>query len=134
MFLPLMGHLPVARPVGRPRTRPDAVRGDKAYVSRAMPEPSDQQVRRKRRRSRGGRSVRFDAADYEGRNVIERCYCQLKQWRGLATRYDKHAIVYRAAVILKLSSPDPAIVRHALGRQTMAARSSAAAAPTSGAP
>ena len=34
MFLPLMGHLRVARPVGRPRTRPDAVRGDKAYSSR----------------------------------------------------------------------------------------------------
>lgn len=24
----------------------------------------------------------------------------MKQWRGLATRYDKHAIVYRAAVVL----------------------------------
>lgn len=34
------------------------------------------------------------------RNVIERRHCHLKQWRGLATRYDKHAIVYRAAVIL----------------------------------
>jgi len=25
---------------------------------------------------------------YRGRNVIERCFNQLKQWRGLATRYD----------------------------------------------
>lgn len=38
--------------------------------------------------------------DYKGRSVIERRYCHLQQWRGLATRYDKHAIVYRAAVIL----------------------------------
>ncbi len=36
----------------------------------------------------------------EGRNVIERQYAHLKQWRGLATRYDKYAIVYRAAVVL----------------------------------
>ena len=32
--------------------------------------------------------------------MIERGYCRLKQWRGLATRYDKLAIVYRAAVVL----------------------------------
>ncbi|NEL56699.1 transposase [Modestobacter sp. CPCC 205119] len=24
----------------------------------------------------------------------------LKQWRGLATRYDKHALIYRGAVVL----------------------------------
>ncbi|MCD1270077.1 IS5 family transposase, partial [Microbacterium sp. MEC084] len=113
MFLPLMAHLRVARPLGRPRTRPDAVRGDKAYSSRAIrghlrsrgikaviPEPSDQQGHRKRRGSRGGRPVGLDAADYRNRNVIERRYCHIKQWRGLATRYDKLAVVYRAAVIL----------------------------------
>lgn len=113
MFLPLMGQLRVARSVGRPRTRPDAVRGDKAYSSRAIrghlrarginaviPEPSDQQRHRKRRGARGGRPVGLDAADYRNRNVIERRYCHIKQWRGLSTRYDKLAIVYRAAVIL----------------------------------
>ncbi len=29
-----------------------------------------------------------------------RAYAHLKQWRGLATRYDKYAIVYRSAVVL----------------------------------
>ncbi len=114
MLLPLLGQLRVARPVGRPRTRPDAVLGDKAYSSRAIrthlrargiktlvPEPADQQGHRKRRGSRGGRPVGLDAAAYKGRNVIERQYAQLKQWRGLAARYDKYAIVYRASVILK---------------------------------
>jgi hypothetical protein len=56
MLLPLLADLQVTRPVGRPRTRPDAVRGDKAYSSRpirshlrdrgitaVIPEPSDQQ-------------------------------------------------------------------------------------------
>jgi hypothetical protein len=36
MLLPLLQQLRVSRNVGRPRTRPDAVRGDKAYSSRAI--------------------------------------------------------------------------------------------------
>src|SRR5258708_5538024 len=35
-----------------------------------------------------------------GRNVVERRFNLLKQWRGLATRFDKLAIVYRSAVVL----------------------------------
>lgn len=112
-FLPLLGQLRVARPAGRPRTRPDRLRGDKAYSSRAIrahlrergiiaviPQPSDQIAHRKRRGSRGGRPPAFDPADYRNRNVIERRFCHLKQWRGLATRYDKLATVYRAAAVL----------------------------------
>ena len=113
MLLPLLADLQVARPIGRPRTRPDAVRGDKAYSSRAIrthlrdrgitaviPEPADQISNRKRRGGRGGRPPQFDAADYRNRNVVERSFCHLKQWRGLATRYDKLATTYRSAVIL----------------------------------
>ncbi len=60
MLLPLLAALEVARPVGRPRTRPDRLRGDKAYSSKAIrqhlrdrgiesviPEPRGQQGRRK---------------------------------------------------------------------------------------
>jgi transposase len=36
----------------------------------------------------------------KGRNVVERSFALLKQWRALATRYDKLAITYRAAVVL----------------------------------
>jgi transposase len=99
---------------GRARTRPDRLRADKAYSSRAIraelrrrgitaviPEPSDQQAHRARRGSRGGRPPAFDAADYKARNVIERGFNVTKQWRGLATRYDKLAIVYRGAAILR---------------------------------
>ena len=101
MFLPLLSQLRITRTVGRPRTRPVAVRADKAYSSRAIrthlrsrnikaviPEPDDQKGHRQRRGSRGGRPVSYDRADYKNRNVIERSYCHLKQWRGLATRYD----------------------------------------------
>jgi transposase len=43
----------------------------------------------------------FDAEDYKRRNVIERNFNVVKQWRGLATRYDKLAIVYRAGAVLR---------------------------------
>lgn len=108
-----VGTAPRDPAIGRPRTRPDAVRGDKAYSSRAIrshlrdrgikaviPESRDQQGHRKRRGSHGGRPVGLDADDYKNRNVIERRFCHTKQWRGLATRYDKHAVVYRAAVLI----------------------------------
>ncbi|AZS40824.1 hypothetical protein CVS54_02168 [Microbacterium oxydans] len=32
--------------------------------------------------------------------MIERNHARLKQWRGLATRVDEHAVNYRAAVRL----------------------------------
>src|SRR4051812_13640972 len=32
---------------------------------------------------------RFDAIAYRQRNLIERAFCRLKDWRGIATRYDK---------------------------------------------
>lgn len=115
MFPVLLAHLRVPRlGPGRPRTRPDRVRADKAYSARAhgsllrargigavIPEPSDQVRNRKRRGSTGGRPPAFDPVDYRGRNVVERALAQLKQWRGLATRYDKHAATYRGAAVLR---------------------------------
>ena len=111
----LIAHLKVARVgPGRPRTRPDALLGDKAYSSRGnrdllrakairavIPQPSDQIGHRKRRGSAGGRPPAFDPDLYKGRNVIERSFNDHKQWRGLATRYDKLAAVYRGGVVLR---------------------------------
>lgn len=114
MFLPLLESVQVARRgPGRPRTRPDKVIADKAYSSRGnraalrargitavIAEPDDQKANRARRGPRGGRPPAFDADAYKGRNVIERSFNALKQWRGLATRYDKLALTYRGAVVL----------------------------------
>ncbi|WP_257017629.1 MULTISPECIES: transposase [unclassified Rhodococcus (in: high G+C Gram-positive bacteria)] len=99
MFLPLMSQLRVGRDIGRPRTRPDAVRGDKAYSSRAIrahlrsrgikaviPEPDDQKGHRKRRGSRGGRPVGLDTADYKNRSVI--CAATATSSNGEASRLD----------------------------------------------
>ncbi len=98
---------------GRPRTRPDALLADKAYSSRAhramlrqrgikavIPERRDQQNNRLRLGSAGGRPVSYDTEMYKDRNVVERSYERLKQWRGLATRYDKLAVVFRGGAIL----------------------------------
>jgi transposase len=114
MFAPLLAALRVARSgPGRPRTCPDYMVADKGYSSRAnrallrrrgishtIAQPGDQAANRRRKGSAGGRPVGFDKARYARRNVVERSFCQVKQWRGLATRYDKHARNYAAALNL----------------------------------
>jgi transposase len=35
--------------------------------------------------------IRYDKLAYKGRNVVERCFCRLKDFRRIATRYDKLA-------------------------------------------
>lgn len=115
MFKPLMESLSVARVgPGRPRTRPDKMLGDKAYSSKAnrellrnrgieavISEPFDQKANRKRRGQAGGRPPAFNADTYKKRNTIERGFNVLKQWRGLATRYDKLALTYRGGAVLR---------------------------------
>ena len=110
----LLGELRVARRgPGRPRTTPDVLRADKAYCSRGhrallrdrgiktvIPEKTDQAANRKRRGSAGGRPVTHDTADYKNRNVVERFFNRMKHWRAIASRYDKHATVYRGGIIL----------------------------------
>jgi putative transposase len=42
----------------------------------------------------------FDEEAYRQRNLIERMFCRLKDWRRIATRYDKLASNFAAAVAL----------------------------------
>lgn len=95
---------------GRPRKRPEYLLADKGYsyptcrrllrrrgIRHTIPERRDQ---RERREGRLGRKPGFEKALYAKRNVVERCVNRLKQWRGIATRYEKRAINYRAAVVI----------------------------------
>ncbi|WP_443049971.1 IS5 family transposase [Streptomyces sp. F8] len=107
----VMSALRVPRTIGRPRTRPLVVLADRAYSSRAIrehlrrrsipaviPQPADQIANRKRKGRRGGRPPAFDRTAYKQRNTVERCINRLKNWRGLATRYEKTATVFRAGL------------------------------------
>lgn len=69
-------------------------------ISHTIPEKSDQIARRKAKGSAGGRPPAFDAEAYRHRNTVERGFNKLKQWRGIATRYDKYATTYHGGVTL----------------------------------
>ncbi len=69
-------------------------------IAATIPERDDQIAHRRRRR---GRPIDFGADQqqrYRGRNVVERCFNKLKQWRGIAMRTDKTARNYHAALCL----------------------------------
>lgn len=61
-----------------------------------IPQPSLQIANRKRRGRAGAPA--FDRDAYKQRNTVERCVNRLRQWRGLATRYDKTATIFLAAL------------------------------------
>ena len=113
-FIPVMEKIIVRGRRGRPRTRPRAAAGDKAYSSRAnraylrrrhikavIPEKIDQAANRKKKGRRGGRPVTHDTELYKDRNTVERCINKFKEWRGIATRYDKTPDSYLAGLHLR---------------------------------
>lgn len=95
---------------GRPRVRPARVVGDKGYTG----QPVRAYLRRRgigavipRRCTESHRGVRFDREAYSERNVVERTINRLKQYRAIATRYEKlpetyHALLVIASILLWL--------------------------------
>src|ERR1700674_2792949 len=76
--------------------------GDKAYDSNSFRRSLRQDGIRPVIPGRANRKkrIRHDKEAYKGRNVIERCYCRLKDFRRIATRYDKLARNYFSSVHL----------------------------------
>jgi transposase len=62
-----------------------------------IPERANQIGHRKNRGTAGGRPVGYDIEDYKNRNVVERFFNRMKNWPGLASRCDKHAVVTERA-------------------------------------
>jgi transposase len=90
---------------GRPRVRPGRAVGDKGYSSRALRA----RLRRRGirhtipRRRTEQRSGPFDRAVYRLRERVERLINRCKQYRSLATRYEKRGESYRALWTIAMS-------------------------------
>ena len=87
---------------GRPRIRPDRVAYDKGYSS-----PTIRRYLKERRikpviptKVDEVPDPAFDRDAYRERNVVERLINRLKQWRRVATCYEKRAANYRAMLTL----------------------------------
>jgi transposase len=83
---------------GRPKRRPKRIVGDKGYSRRSNRAYARRcgirtTIPRKRNERRTGP---FDRAIYRLRNRIERLINRLKQFRRLATRYEKRAENFKA--------------------------------------
>ena len=87
---------------GRPRLRPKRVSGDKGYSSGKIRRYLRRRgiritiPRKDNERHRG----KFDKTLYRERNRVERCFNRLKQFRRIATRYEKKAENYLAMLTL----------------------------------
>lgn len=87
---------------GRPRVRPQRIAGDKAYSSGSI----RRYLRRRGirytipRKSNECKRGKFDKALYRQRNWVERCFNRLKQYRRVATRYEKKAQNYLAMLTI----------------------------------
>lgn len=102
-FDDLMRQGAVKRPGrGRPKVRPRRLAGDTGCSSRAIRSGLRRRgiratiPRRDDERHRG----RFDREAYRQRNRIERLINRLKQFRRVATRYEKRGPAYRAMVVI----------------------------------
>lgn len=113
--MPLLDAVAVPRPggQGRHRKRLEHLTADKAYGSKAnrrslrargiphtIPERADVRASRARKGARGGRPPTFNPTQYKSRNQVERAFGRLKQFRAVATRYDKLKDRYLATVTI----------------------------------
>jgi transposase len=106
VFESLMHRGAIRRPGrGRPRVRPCRVAGDKGYTGR-----HHRAALRRRgicqtipKLSTEDRSGPFDRATYRQRHRIENLFARCKQFRALATRYDKRADSFRTAWVMVMT-------------------------------
>jgi transposase len=81
---------------------PDAVLGDKGYDADALIAALEERGTTPVIPPKANRKEprKTDFALYRERNLVERFFCNLKQYRAISTRYDKLANTFLAAVAL----------------------------------
>jgi transposase len=103
VFERLLAQGAVRRPGrGRPRRRPRRVAGDKGYSSRSIRHTCRRRGIRITipRKANERRTGPFDRALYRLRHRVENLIARCKQFRSLATRYDKRGESYRALWVI----------------------------------
>ena len=75
---------------------------DKGYDSQALREWLAERGTKAVIPPRKNRKVQYDydKAIYRQRNLIERMFCRLKDWRRIATRFDRNLNTFMAAITL----------------------------------
>lgn len=114
-LLPTLNAIHVRQANGRVKRRPARLLLDRAYGARACrqqlralhvqvvcPERLDHRQARLRKGAKGGRPPAFNPGAYKLRNTVERLANRLKDFRAIATRYDKHATSYQACVLVAM--------------------------------
>jgi transposase len=107
MLDPLLSSVNIGGKPGAPRRRFEVVSGDKGYdgeTQRAIVRAHGSMPLIPRRRKKDGsyptEAEGFDKERYKKRNVIERLIGKLKEFRRVATRFDKLAESFRCFVII----------------------------------
>lgn len=113
-LLPVLDAIRVPRSgKGRPRSRPPVIRVDRAYgapIYRRLvaaresrfvcPEREDAKRNRLKKGSCVGRPPTFDAEVYKGKKALESAVNRFKDFRALATRYEKRGRNFFAVVLV----------------------------------
>jgi transposase len=92
MAVPLLGAV----------ARPKRLLADKAYDADSLRKWLKQREVKAVVPSTASRRTPYplDSKAYKPRNLIERMFCKLKNWRRIATRYDRHAQNYLSGLAL----------------------------------
>ena len=100
-----MNAVRIPQPMGPPRRRPKALAGDKAYgcghIRDWLKSHRIQDVIPTKSNQRADPGFARDA--YRRRNVVERCIVWLKEFRRIATRFEKLAVNFLAMLKLAMT-------------------------------
>jgi len=103
-----MNAVRIRQAIGRPRTRPAAVAGDKGYscqrIRAWLKRHKIRAVIPRKSNEHEDERMKFDPNEYRRRSVIECCVGWLKESRRIGTRFEKLAVNFLA--MLKLAIID----------------------------